>query len=810
MRRSMCCPATSDNAAVNVTRQCLLLALFTLLLQGRTGAEASSTSMELTPQELDWIAANPVLRVGVFDNLVPFEYISRGQLQGLSAEYLQLITLRTGLHFKYVITTTRSARKEMLVAGDVDILSTRRRSDDPSQDIGMLYTLPYNSSATVLVSRLGAPPFADLKQLAGKRLAMLGREGGYFKFVKEEVPSITVIPALNAVDMMAMVKDGEADAAIASEWLLIPYLSRQYRGVLQISGVVPQLHTGVSMAVRDDDLILFSILQKALASVTGDERKAIYDTWFAEMSLDIPTINAIAEHYDVELWLLLILTLLLVMLIWQSRVQRSRAAHREREKAMFLAVMSHEIRSPMNAILAAVELLEQTPLDEQQRHFTGLANSGANTLLRLVDDVLDISKIEAGQFTLSLEPVNLWALAQRVVSDYQPYAEEKGLELKLVGERFTAPMLLDEIRLAQILRNLVSNAIKFTDVGQVEVQLKILGSVGDISRVQIRVIDSGVGVSEQAQLSLFQPYGRYWNSYKSTGGTGLGLVICRRLVNLMQGKLKLTSAPGGGTLVEVVLPGRRATLQSSPSQEGAGVIPATDTAEVGSRLQVLVVGGSLASQQEVVAQLHGLDCEVLQAADSTEGMAIFDAHRVDMVLMNYDLSEDEDYSLAAVLRGQEQELQRSHCPIVALSANADNDHLERYFDAGIDGLLAKPIRPAKLQQMIELWCDVSLLMPQAQPLFERKQEGLGEYAELCSRLRSLIEAVALRDRSWALQALHQLRDEALAIGWVDITTPINVIEQLLGDDVNWLATAISEPLGVLLKQCAELLCVPAG
>ncbi|MDN5486388.1 MAG: ATP-binding protein, partial [Pseudomonas sp.] len=624
-------------------------------------AQADPPSMTLTQQEREWIAANPVLRVGVFDNLLPFEYISDGQLRGLSAKYLGLIAARTGLHFQSVVTGNRSARKDMLISGEVDILPTRRRDDDPVKDLGMRYTTPYNTSSTILVSRFGQQPFVDLEQLAGKRLVMLGREG-YQAFLQQKVPGITVISGQNAVDIMAMVKDGRADAAIASEWLLIPYLSRQYQGVLQVSGVVPQLHTGVSMAVRDSDAILLSILEKVLGSISNDERKAIYDAWFDDMNLDIPTIKDIAEHFQGELWLLLSVVLLLIAFAWQSRRQRRQAVQSEREKAMFLAVVSHEVRSPMNAVLAAIELLEHTPLDEQQRHFTQLANSGANTLLRLVDDVLDISRMEAGELTLTLEPVDLWALVQQVVEEYRAGAEEKGLLLTLSGERPSGPLMLEGMRLSQVLRNLISNAVKFTEVGGVEVQLKVVEwPEVPVPHVLIRIIDSGIGLSQQAQASLFRPYARAKHSYKRTGGSGLGLVICRRLVRLMSGELTLNSTQGVGTEVEVKLSVEWAKTLDIPQAEAA-------QAQVeGNGVHVLVVQAPVTGQQTLPAHLQALGCRVLLAVDGAQGLTLFNVRRVDMVLIDCDLPNSEIEPLAVAFRELEQVLQRAHCPLVAVA-----------------------------------------------------------------------------------------------------------------------------------------------
>lgn len=773
----------------------LLLIAFVLGNLG-VGVQAGPTPLELTQQERDWIAAHPVLRVGVFDNLLPFEYISNGQLRGLSAKYLGLIASRTGLYFEPVTTTTRSARKDMLISGEVDILSTRRRDDDPAKDLGLRYTTPYNTSSTVIVSRFGDQPFADLEQLAGKRVVMLGREEDYVAFLKRKAPGITIVSALNALDMMAMVKDGRTDAAIASEWLLIPYLSRQYHGVLQISGVLPLLHTGVSMAVRDSDVLLLSILDKVLASISGEERKAIYDAWFADMDLDIPTVKAIAEHYQGELWLLLAVVAVLVGLVVQSRLQRRQAMNSEREKAMFLAVISHEVRSPMNAVLAAVELLEHTPLDEQQRHFTGLANRGANTLLRLVDDVLDISKMEAGQLALNLEPVDPWALVLRVVDEHRTQAQEKGIELLVTGERPGDPLLLDELRLAQVLRNLICNAVKFTDVGRVEVQLLQLEKPAvEVRQLVIRVIDTGIGLSKQAQASLFRPYAQAKQSYRRTGGTGLGLVICRRLVRLMRGRLVLSSLQGVGTQVEVRLPVERAVSPQLPAPEPA------PSAESANGLQVLVVDDSLPSRQVLQAQLDSLGCAVLLAADADQAVALFSAHRVDMVLIDCDSPEGHAERMVSAFRESQLQQERSYCPIIALSQFSGNEYLQRCFDAGMDGVLSKPLQQAMLQQMIELWCEVTPAPQVAEYL-----ETPGSPEAVRQELNSLIELLALRDRGMALEALYRLRTAALDVGWEEFAATAQRIEVLLQDEVNWPAEAVAGHARSLLEHRAGLPC----
>lgn len=785
----------------------LLMGVCLLLSLASPGVNALHTPLELTAQERDWIAAHPLLRVGVLDNLIPIEYLSGNQLRGLSSKYLQLIEARTGLRFEFVNagrSFTRRDRKDMVINGQIDILSIRRRSMNPADDSGLLYTTPYNTDSVILVGRFGSPPISDFGQIAGKTLVTLRRQP-YVQFLKDQAPGLKIIVAENAVDMLELVKDGRADAAVSSEWLLIPYLSRQYQGGLQISGVVPQLHASVSMAVRDDQAILHAILEKVLTSIDSEDRRVIYTDWLADMNLDIPTLSAIAKHYDSELGLVFAMVLLLLVLVWQSRQQRRRALQSEREKAMFLAVMSHEIRSPMNAVLAAVELLERSTLDDQQRHFTGLANKGATTLLRLVDDVLDISRIEAGQFELNLKPVDLLQLVQQEIDNHRLHADEKGLELKLSGESAIAPLLLDDIRLAQVLRNLIANAIKFTDAGRIEVQLQLReGAAANARQLLIRVVDSGIGLSPKALQSLFRPYARARDAYPRCGGTGLGLVFCRRMVKLMRGRLTLSSTLGVGTTVELALPVELASVLDPASGAEEARRVSADAPASTRTLRILVVEDTLANRQVLGAQLEGFGCEAILASDAAQGLALFSQQQVDLVLMDCDLPDQDGYSLASELRELEQNLQRVYCPIVAISALTGNVHQERCFDAGMDGVLSKPIRLAKLQEVIELWCDV-LVVQQTQTITSQALELSAIHDEVRTDLSRLLEAAALGDRQNALHAAHRLHGAVLTLEWVDMAAAGAKLEQVLRTQEQWRNTDTAALLRTLVEQWQALI-----
>ncbi|WP_252189412.1 transporter substrate-binding domain-containing protein [Pseudomonas sp. SK2] len=776
----------------------LYLGMCALVFAAGASAEVDPLPMTLSLQERNWIAAHPVLKVGVFDDLQPFEYMSGGQLRGLSAKYLRLIERRTGLQFVPVRTTTRSARKDMLLNREVDILSTRRRSFDPLSDGGMLYTHPYNTSSTILVSGFSGHPFVGLEYLAGKRLVMLGREG-YATFLADQIPGVTVISAKNAVDMLAMVHSGSADAAIASEWLVIPYLSRQYKGILQISGVVPSLHRGVSMAVRDTDVTLYSILEKVLASINPDERKQIYEDWLTELDVDVPTIRAIAEHYNSELWLLLFIVLLLLMLAWQSRVQRLRATRGAQDKAMFLAVMSHEVRSPMNAVLAAMELLQNTPLDEHQRKLASIAVSSSHTLLRLVDDVLDISKIEAGKLQLDPEPTDLWKLAEEVIAWHRESAEEKGLDLTLTGDRQLPYLMLDKRRVALVLRHLVTNAIKYTESGSVQVQLRRLEGAGETEHVRIRVIDTGVGLSRQARRVLLRPSWRSKQPSRRIRATRLGLVLCRRLVSLMLGRLRLSSNQGHGSQIDVILPVMVAPYVDTVCCKEQMQVLTADTLPP-SRVQVLLVEKPTLQRQTLVELLQRSECEVLVADNAEQGLALFYKHAFSLVFLDWDTLDGGAISMIEALREGQHRKQSANLPIIALEESTGGESQAHFFDAGADGLLIKPVQPSQLEQILALWCNV--------PQMPEDYSHSGDYErslphpEVRAQIYNLIEALAVHDKTRALQVLHQLRIAPPEV-LMHLTVAVEAIDRSLSG-TDWPAEALVPPLHLLLVQWSEL------
>lgn len=749
--------------------------LFMLLMLD--AALACAAPVELTEQERLWIAQHPVLRVGVMENLVPFEYMSNGVLQGRPVQYLQYVRDATGLEFTYVPVKTRAARERMLLDGQVDLLSShfRFRDEPPIED---LTALVYDTTVPIIVTRVDDADIFDLDQLQDKTVVIPDVEY-YEQLLRKRAPRATLIKSPQALAMLNTLRDGGADAVVASEAFLMPYLYRQFQGVLEISGVVGSSMLDVNMAVRTDNAMLASIIGKALGSISPSQQNAMYEHWYRDLEVDAPTLWDIASHY-LHLLILGMLALIgLCVLVYRGYRQQRQAERNEQEKTMFLAVMGHEIRSPMNAVLAAMELLWHTRLNDQQRHFAHLANSGANMLVRLLDDVLHRPDSGAKALRLTLEATDVIALVHGVVGLHRLRAGEKHLSLNVSVQTPLPSLWLDRSRLTQVFHNLLSNAIKFTDTGAVDITLRLEDLLDGKHQLQVEVRDTGIGMGEAVQASLFRPYAQASQSYKRAGGSGLGLMICRQLVDLMQGSLTLRSEPGVGTCINLYLPATLAPEAAEPTRA-----PAPMPLHVTDGLQLLVVEDTLANQEVLQAQISGFGCVPVIAADAAQARVRFAERTYALVLMDCDLPDQDGYSLVCELRALEQQWGRARCPIIAISALTGEQHLQRCLAAGMDGALSKPIRLGQLSDVIEQWCGVTLAAPRASLMAPTLHQAAIN-REMAADLGSLLRAMALCDRPSAIHVAHRLHGAALIIEWPALAQAAAHMENLLRAEEGW-------------------------
>lgn len=376
-------------------------------------------------------------------------------------------------------------------------------------------------------------------------------------------------------------------------------------------------------------------------------------------------------------------------------------------KSAFLATMSHEIRTPMSGVLGMVEVLAHTPLDDEQRRIIAVIEDSAQMLRHILDDILDYSRIDAGALQLELQPLALRSLLDNVQQLLAPQAAAKGLQLQLQVDADVAPWHLgDGLRLRQIVFNLLSNAIKFTAHGRVSIALALEQDDEGAQRLRLSVADTGIGISPEQRERLFMPFAQAdVATSRQYGGTGLGLSICQRLVALMGGALDLHSVPGEGTevVVRLVLPVVPAMEPGEAALTGGDGVPTLP--EALQRRRVLVVEDHPTNQALMRWRLQQLGLAYALAADGQEALELLKQGTYDLVITDCRMPVLDGYAMTKRLREDERAQGRPRMPVIALSASALAEDLQRCREAGMDDLLAKPVALATLRQALLRWLD---------------------------------------------------------------------------------------------------------
>ena len=385
---------------------------------------------------------------------------------------------------------------------------------------------------------------------------------------------------------------------------------------------------------------------------------------------------------------------------------KAQAEAANRAKSEFLANMSHEIRTPLNGVIGIADALSRTPLSDDQAEMVGLIRSSGHTLERLVSDILDVSKIEAGQLTLECRPFNLEE-ALEPLAVMRARAEDKGLAFQVRRSPEARGVFMgDSTRIRQVLGNLLSNAVKFTAEGAVSVSIEVWSDhsegLGDAHRLALTVEDTGVGFGSDHAMRLFERFSQADSTItRRFGGTGLGLSICRSLVEMMSGEIEARSTPGSGSRFRFVLPLRRATsladYDACEPDAGSVALP-----EAGRPLRVLLAEDHPTNQRVVQLILASQGAEVVIADDGAQALAAFREGAFDVVLMDMQMPVMDGLSATRAIRELEAATpDRARTPVVMLSANAMAEHREEALAAGADSHVAKPITAASLLAGIE-------------------------------------------------------------------------------------------------------------
>ncbi len=698
----------------------LLLALFIIVIWMGQASPSMAEETEsvpvdiLTPFERSWLQAHPNIRIAGDPHWPPFEMVDEeGNYQGIVADYVQLLEQRLNQHFDRRVRKTWTETLEAVGTGELDVIAAV--SVTPRREGRMLFSEYYLSYPIVMAVREEARFIGSLEELGNERVAVV-KDYASQDFLLISHPNLNLVFVDTLEEGLLGVSNGDIDVLISN----IPSISYlvNHLGVsnIKLTGITPYTND-ISFGVRSDWPILTRILDKGLETITPDEREAIYKKWITfsyEEEIDYTLVWRITT---------VAIVVIIIFLYWNRKLshevaerirseealrkseERLRAAMKQAEhlaqaadsankaKSEFLANMSHEIRTPMNAVIGYTELLEGLVADGKQKSYLDAIKKGSRALLTIINDILDLSKIESGKLRIEYAPVDPHRLLQDVAQIFSARIAQKNLELRIrLSDSLPHSLVLDEVRLRQIIFNLVGNAIKFTHAGYIELSATstTLPSEEGFVELIIGVEDSGIGIAQDQQARIFHAFEQHeGQSSRQYGGTGLGLAISKKLIEMMNGEIGIRSTFGHGSQFEVRLHHVAvSTRMEEHSSETRSVKPPKFKPAV-----VLVVDDVEMNRQLIKEYFMGTNLTIMEAENGREGVNVAATERPDLILMDLRMPDMDGYDATRIIKEHDE---LYDIPIIALTGSTLADESRRMAKLGFADALRKPIERAVL------------------------------------------------------------------------------------------------------------------
>jgi signal transduction histidine kinase/CheY-like chemotaxis protein/HPt (histidine-containing phosphotransfer) domain-containing protein len=681
----------------------------------------SAPKLVIAAESREWLNRHGPVRYGLpAAAWPPFDLFAvSGEHEGVTADYLRLVQQRLGFPLEIVSVATFNDALAALRERRIDVMGSIAYTE--ARDEFALFSPPYVKSAPVIIARKDEPHIKSIEDLADKTIAI---EKG---FVSEEIlprrfPGIQLLRFETTSEALSAVSQGKADAYVGGLVSSAYLIDKGYLTNLEVRAPAGFPTSEIRFAIRKDLPELARLFDHALADITEEEHAAIRDKWLRVQS------GIVIDWRELLRYLLPIAAALLIVIavvvVWNRRLQAQIVKRREAEqaadaanraKSAFLATMSHEIRTPMNGVLGMLELLGLTRLDADQRSSLETVRESAKSLLRIIDDILDFSKIEAGKLEVRPEVASIADAVEGVYHVYSGVASSKNIALRKFADPSLSPAVrVDPLRLRQVLNNFVSNALKFTQKGSVEIRAELMERKDGVDVVRFSVKDTGIGIAKANQEKLFQPFVQAeGDTTRRFGGTGLGLAICRRLAELMNGTIEMSSEPGVGTTMSLTVALPIADSKDLPAKGHAAAeavlafasrraAPTVEQAQAEGTL-VLAVDDHPTNRALLKRQLNTLGYAAETAENGVEALRMWKSGRYAIVITDCHMPEMDGYDLARSIRNAETGNGSARTPIIACTANVLAGEAENCYAAGMDSYVAKPVEMRALAETLDRW-----------------------------------------------------------------------------------------------------------
>lgn len=685
-------------------------------LKNKYDTQFEFNNLPFSSSESEYIAAHPILKVAVIANDEPYYTSnSKGAVTGIIPDYYDLIAKKMGCEFQYVEYTNSQEATNAVSKGEVDILGMFRSGLITAYQNGISLTDRISSITHILLIKAGKNS-TDINIIAMKERSLDGIRDA----VTKEYPNAQLKEYVTAADCYTAMQNGEADAALmgmpSASWVINQVNSNGY-SVIPISNVVSEVCAGV----RSDNQTLCSIMNKCIAATKGSfsgivTKDTLTDNdWQAVISRIPPTL-IIAT---VSILLFLVIGLVWAMINLRKR-QKERAALQNEQAEMklqkiqvesmranaearnqFFANISHDMRTPLNAIMGFLNLAKKDSLTSSQRNeYLDKAEQSSSLLLDLINDTLTVSKMSSGKMVLHKEVCRTTDLVNAVVTPMKEAAEKKKISLIVdVFQMEDCYILADKLNVEKIILNLLSNAVKYTPEGG-HIWYTVTGAREKEKQIDFTVTirDDGIGISDSFIDHIFEPFAQEKRPGYETVGTGLGLSIVKQLVDLMGGTISVSSKQNKGTIFNINLSFEEADVMN----QSPGSISKFRQVELSGK-KVLLCEDNVMNQEIAVAILSEQGLQIDCAGNGKQALKKFQSEpegTYQLILMDLRMPVMDGYEATRQIRALDRQ-DAKQIPIVAMTADAFSDDIQKCFEAGMNAHVAKPVNPQKLIETIQ-------------------------------------------------------------------------------------------------------------